>query len=102
MQDLHIIFPGSKVRVDCIMRTCALLCSLASALYACRDRTGEIRQILTSATFSPRLPGATCYSRSLASFPHQQRAPEPIAASPGLISYEEFWALRGPLSKKRI
>ena len=33
-------------------------CSLAALLYACRDGTGEIREILTSATFSPRLPGA--------------------------------------------
>jgi hypothetical protein len=33
-------------------------CSLAALLYACHDGTGEIREILTSATFSPRLPGA--------------------------------------------
>jgi hypothetical protein len=32
-------------------------CSLAALLYACRDGTGEIREILTCATFSPRLPG---------------------------------------------
>ena len=31
--------------------------SLAAALYSCRDGTGEVRDILTSATFCPRLPG---------------------------------------------
>ena len=36
-------------------------CSLAALLYACRDGTGEIREILTCATFSPRLPGIPSY-----------------------------------------
>lgn len=33
-------------------------CRLATALYSSRDGTGEIRDILVSATFNPRLPGA--------------------------------------------
>ena len=36
--------------------------SLATALYAARDGTGEVREILVNSTFNPRLPGAllTC------------------------------------------
>lgn len=41
-----------------IIKFLCMCCSLAALLYACRDGTGEIREILTSATFSPRLPGA--------------------------------------------
>jgi len=32
--------------------------SLAAALHAAREGTGEVRRILLSATFRPRLPGA--------------------------------------------
>ncbi len=33
--------------------------SLAAALHAAREGTGEVRRILLSATFRPRLPGCT-------------------------------------------
>jgi hypothetical protein len=41
--------------------------SLAALLYACLDGTGEIREILTCATFSPRLPGThlACWAMTL-------------------------------------
>ncbi len=35
-----------------------MLGSLAAALHAAREGTGEVRRILLSATFRPRLPGA--------------------------------------------
>ena len=40
-----------KSHVSCVR-------SLAAALHAAREGTGEVRHILLSATFRPRLPGA--------------------------------------------